>query len=145
MRLNALQKQRISEVTNRSQMNNKNTSNKAKELLKACRYFDGSDREREDLPGDEAMLCYYEKWWYERSLQFYETGEIDGFFESVIDQYKYAGLEHFAEEDQRPITLKALLFNRYGYTLSANIKEQAELFQIFYLKHYSRESSRSEK
>lgn len=111
-------------------MNSKDNINKRKELLRSCLYF--GRFEEDQLTGNKAMLYFYERCWFERSI----TGDQDQIFSSEIAEYKAAGLEHFEEQDQRAISLKALLFNRYGRTLSAPIQVQAERFKDFYLDHY---------
>lgn len=115
-------------------MNSKDNINKRKELLKACRYFDGSDSTQ--LTGNAGMLWFYEKCWYLDTLKTIETGEVTDIQQEILDEYAAAGLGRFELYDQTPISLKAFLFNRYGKTCSGTLQEQAESFKSFYLDHY---------
>lgn len=117
-------------------MNEKDNIRKRKSLLRSCRYFENSDVDQSKLSDDQKTICYYESCWVDQKLREYETGEADLTLLSMIEEYKAAGLEDFEKDDHRDLSLKALLFNRYGRTISAPVSIQAEQFKEFYLSNY---------
>lgn len=97
------------------------------ELLKFCRYYKGE----EDCPfndQDKAMLWFYERSWV---LDI----ENDRFENSLISDYIYVGLSDFATNDSTPLTLKALLFNRFSKGANSMV-DAVEPFKDMYLKFY---------
>lgn len=83
------------------------------DMLKFCRYYKGEDVCPEDITKNkDSYLWHYEKMWVENPAFRNETDEPNNinFYE-----YKYAGLIDFNAADGVPVTLKALLFNRYGH------------------------------
>lgn len=98
-----------------------------------CRYYKGE----EHCPyegGEDALFWGYEQKWIELTLA------KSDYLGEMLDDYLSAGLEDFAFQDETPITLKAILFNRYchwngGYGLT----EDAKAFQLFYHNTYKKE------
>lgn len=140
---------------------------KRKHLILACRFFDGSDtcdyKERLDahevdkthLPSSECMkdeytlpdeevrrllnactVWNYEKHWVEASLQ----GHGDS---GCTKEYIDYGNEDFNADDGTPISLKALLWNRY-YHWGGWMPDQ-ESFRNWYRKYYACEPTNREK
>lgn len=78
-----------------------------KDLLKFCRYYKG----QEDNPykgKNEEWLFKYERHWCELMMK------DDEIISDFVNDYINAGLAHFSETDNVPITLKAIMFNRYA-------------------------------
>lgn len=97
------------------------------EFLKVCRYYKGE----EDCPfndQDRSMLWFYERSWV---LDM----ENDRFEKSLIGDYIYVGLSGFANNDNTPLTLKALLFNRFCKGVYS-MADAVEPFKNMYLKFY---------
>lgn len=95
---------------------------KKDDLIKFCRYYKGG----EELVHTQAPFWHYEKKWVEFSLT---DKELLG--DMLVEYYAY-GLRRFCQFDDTPITLKALLFNRYSHWLGENI----EGFKKWYIKEY---------
>lgn len=53
-------------------------------------------------------------------------------------QYIDAGLISFEQMDDTPITLKALLFNRFCHHTDLSLIDGAEAFKIFYVSEYTK-------
>lgn len=102
-------------------------------LIALCLYYKGED----ECPfKDENKIWFwrYESWWYEQTALSNDAGceRISPF----LDEYLQAGLSGFEPYDNTPITLKAVLFNRYcKYAERVDI----EGFKRFYLDEYKRE------
>lgn len=91
-----------------------------------CLYFDGSDDYKK---GDEYdIIRFYERCWV--------FDEIRGtLLEDYLVEYKAVGLKDFESDDMVPISLKALLFNRFAKTANS-VQEAAEGFKEWYLTIY---------
>lgn len=101
---------------------------KNNELLKYCRYYKGEkDNPFEDKDQNKSMLWFYESIWVNR----YATTVLD----STIDEYVHYGLGNFEMHDHIPLSLKALLFNRYAKG-SYSMQDAVEPFKAFYHKYY---------
>lgn len=78
------------------------------ELIKFCRYYHGGDKNPyEGKDQNKAMFWIYERHW----LQEASRKEPD--FSLVLTDYLNRGLNDFSFDDGVPLTLKALLFNRF--------------------------------
>lgn len=75
------------------------------DLIKHCRYYNGQDNCKYD-DQNKNMLCFYERCWVMEN----QNGQN---YDYLLNEYIYAGLKDFESTDNIPITLKALLFNRY--------------------------------
>lgn len=78
------------------------------ECIKYCRYYHGEETcpERLKLLPSGEMLWFYEMKW----VQFIFNGDC---LKLDVDEYVAYGMSDFSSEDGVPISLKALLFNRY--------------------------------
>lgn len=88
-----------------------------KDLLKFCRYYKGE--KGNPFEGNEpqsSMLWNYEKFWFDTELAATseDTAETQLLTE-FIDEYIRAGLRTFEQTDDTPVTLKAILYNRYQH------------------------------
>ena len=96
------------------------------------KYYNGeSSNPYEGNDHNKAMLWFYERCWI---LQRDSTDEA-----SILNDYIHAGLESFQQFDDVPLSLKALLFNRYAKTNQTSM-EAVEAFKRFYLKYYAGET-----
>ena len=102
------------------------------EIIKCCRYYKGEKENPFEGKGIElqnaAMFWFYEMWWSER---INSPEDIDP-FKQEIEDYKWHGLEGFSANDGVPISLKAILFNRYSHWIQGPVED----FKSFYLKQY---------
>lgn len=96
-----------------------------KDLLIHCRYYKGDDSIYEDR--EKAALSAIEKLWIDKTLH------DDNFLNTCLEEYIEQGMRTFEQEDDTPVTLKAILFNRYNNELVdiAGFKE-------WYKKYYSK-------
>ena len=110
---------------------NKNMATTSKDLLPFCRYYKG---EKECPKGINANFWEYEKIWVELSENPKE--ESDGFkmISDWLDDYMRANLTSFDNDDGVPVTLKALLFNRYTHWMQTN-----DGFKEWYAETYKQE------
>lgn len=96
------------------------------DLLKFCRYYHGE----KDNPyeGNEAMLWDYERVWVREMMK-------DNSFSEYLSDYLIYGLRDFSKFDHTPITLKALLFNRYArgaYSMQDAVEGFKDFYKIYY-------------
>ncbi len=80
----------------------------ADKYIQSCRYYHGEENCPESikqLPAGEG-IWFYEKRWVEFNLEG-EDHQPD------IDEYNAYGMSDFSTDDGVPVSLKALLFNRY--------------------------------
>ena len=110
---------------------------KEKDLTHHCRYYRGEKNNPYQEP-NKAMLWMYEKDWLLESLRIYADRNISSFFDSYLNEYSLAGLSQFEAQDSIPVTLKALLFNRYAKQ-SHSLLSAVEGFKEFYKKYYKSE------
>lgn len=97
------------------------------------RYYKGEQNNPyEGKNQNEAMLWYYERFY---KLTMIEAKESGNPFEEYISDYIRIGLGDFQPSDGVPLTLKALLFNRYAKG-SQSLADAVEPFKKFYVKHY---------
>lgn len=98
-------------------------------LLKSCRYYKGEDQNPfEGKDQNKSMLWFYESVWVNSC-----KSSVD---DSIIGEYVKYGLGDFEKHDNIPISLKALLFNRYAKS-SFSMASAVEPFKAFYRKYYS--------
>lgn len=105
----------------------------ANDLLKFCRYYKGEDK----CPFDDerTTLWYYERAWY---LDF--TKNKSPILEEYTNEYILAGLKDLDKYSEIPISLKALLFNRFRKDSYNDLYEDAKRFEKFYNEHYKSEA-----
>lgn len=99
-------------------------------LMELCRYYKG---EKENpYKGEQNKACL---WSYERACLLEFAKPQSRLLMSYLSQYTAVGLTCFSTDDNVPITLKALLFNRYARTQYSDY-EAVESFKRFYNKYY---------
>ena len=93
-------------------------------LLEHCRYYKGE----KECPKDDknALFWWYEFDWIEKMSK--DNSDIS----DMLEYYIRAGLSTFQMFDNTPITLKALLFNRYSHWIMGDI----DGFKKWYLTAY---------
>ncbi len=102
---------------------------KKKDYIDQCRWY----QHRERLTDGDARLCeFVERWWVEAKLR---TTEDDNPFTPYLIDYENAGLSDFEQFDDTPLTLKAILFNRWKNTYELGSIEE---FKRFYSEVYMR-------
>jgi hypothetical protein len=104
-------------------------------LICLCRYYRGEKdnpytQEGEDL--NRGMLWFYEYAWVNHMLQKKEN-EGNGSLSEYLSDYINAGLRDFRASDTIPITLKALIFNRY---MRGSMDGDTKPFMNFFNKYY---------
>lgn len=100
-------------------------------ILKSCRYYKGeSSNPYEGKDRDKAMLWFYEMGWVKNAERGVPPASSD-----AIEEYERCGLRSFNANDGVPLSLKALLFNRYAKT-EQSLLEAVEPFKAFYEKYY---------
>lgn len=86
--------------------------NKKEILINGLRYYKGESA-NPFSNGDKALFWDYEKKWVE---MFLEDSEI---LYSYWGEYDNYGMRNFEPNDGVPVTLKALLFNRYCHWMGS--------------------------
>lgn len=99
-------------------------------LTDKCLYYGGEVECPESIA--KAGRCYM--WEYERDWATQEAHRDEN-SETALE-YIQQGLKDFNTDDRTPITLKALLFNRYCQWNSACGIRDKEDFKDWYLKYY---------
>lgn len=95
------------------------------ELINKCRYYKGEESCPEQLKNaGKDYLWFYEKKWVELNGEFEDNGE-----------YKDNDLASFEKDDDVPLSLKKVLFNRYIQDVWS-ISEAIPLFKKWYLEQY---------
>ena len=89
-----------------------------KSLIKFCRYYKGEDKN--PFNGKDQMkslMWEYECKWVEFTIKASEdeNGQEAKVLSSVLSDYIRVGLREFENMDDTPISLKAILYNRYYY------------------------------
>lgn len=101
-----------------------------KELLKFCRYYKGED-DCHFKEQNKSMLWFYERAWV------YEMSNDSKDLYIYIEEYIRHGLRTFEMFNNIPLTLKALLFNRFARTFQS-MAEAVEPFKTFYIEYYTK-------
>lgn len=103
-----------------------------KELIKAfCRYYDGADKN----PFVEDTLSRFWEWertWVDLTLESVEKNELPQQASDILNNYIRAGLDDFRKNDGIPISLKAVLYNRYDQWFY----DGPEGFKLWFNKYY---------
>lgn len=100
------------------------------ELLQFCRYYKGEDKCPFDDDPNKAMLWDYEQIWVIEHKR--NKSELSNYQEECMHDYISHGLADFQNKDGIPISLKALLFNRYELP-----DNDTSPFKRFYKKYYT--------
>lgn len=98
-------------------------------FLKFCRYYKGE----KECPYDTEKDSMF--WDYERKWVNFSISSNDILNEFVTD-YQNARLGTFSKDDKVPISLKALLFNRFCYWNSGSMISCSEPFKDYYNNEY---------
>ena len=100
-------------------------------LLSQCRYYNGESEPLCSLPEGCALMWDYEWHWVQRSLKNDPMMEQ---FQRMIEEFH---LEN-KDGDKTPLTMKALLLNRYLHWggAYASIEETLKHFEKWYMDHY---------
>lgn len=97
---------------------------KREDAIKLCRHWNATDAKDEDVK----LFAAIEKIWVDCMT------DDDFSFNDLLQDYFDAGLREFEMFDDTPITLKALLFNRFcKYNEMIDVHE----FKKFYKKYMS--------
>lgn len=103
---------------------------KKKDLIKKCRYYNGEKELPKSLPQEYALMWDYESVWVKCEL---EQNEMLTMFKEGIKEFHL----ETKRGDDTPLTLKALLFNRYlHWGEYASIEEELKNFEVWYAEHY---------
>jgi len=79
------------------------------DLIQVCRYFKGESEYPDAFKGSDASLIwFYEKRWLESVIEKSKVLKL------YLREYAMVGLTSFEAENMVPISLKALLFNRFA-------------------------------
>lgn len=98
------------------------------QFVKQCRYYTG-EKENPFQEGIKSLLWDYEKKW----VEFNQNPNDESFLEEIISEYQTIGLTKFNEDDGVPMTLKALLLNRYMYWNDGNVDHFKQWYKENYL------------
>ena len=100
-------------------------------LIKKCKYYKGGEMPPANMDEEKRNLWHYERVWVECS-----THEQDDMLSSALFDYVNAGLKVFFKDDNVPMTMKAILYNRYQQHNDGcgDINE----FKKWYADNYSR-------
>lgn len=95
-------------------------------LLRFCRHYKG----QEHNPDPQDSVWRYERFWVEMSMS--DTPD----FSCQLDEYIEAGLTDFNSYDGTPLTLKAVLYNRFMQQAEgmASTDDFKRWYDTFYIK-----------
>ena len=100
----------------------------AAELIKQCHYYNGEDTDPfERVDQNKSMIRFYESYWVNQRSRGNSLTDY-------LNEYLAAGLRDFEAGDQVPVSLKAVLFNRYQ---KGSYSTDTEYFKAFYRQYYS--------
>ncbi len=103
------------------------------ELIQHCRYYKGEENNPFVTKNAElAFLWDCEYFWVHAG----ETNHVD-LLKTYLQVYIQVELGLFEIEDSTPITLKALLFNRFCQIQGETKNDAVEPFKIFYKRYYN--------
>jgi len=97
------------------------------EHIKSCRYYNG-EKKSPFHGGDNAMFWGYECWWVES----FHDEQKRLVLQEALDRYQRFGLNSFDDSDGTPVSLKALLFNRYEHWLEGGPEDFKEWYRRVY-------------
>ena len=108
------------------------------DLLKFCKYYKGESANPYDGKNQNAMMFWnYEKAWCEINAKSLtnEESESSQTILHFLAAYSNAGLSSFRIEDDTPISLKALLYNRFDHWFQGTAND----FKGWYVRRYLNE------
>lgn len=102
------------------------------ELTQLCRYYHGEkdnpyQKDHTKDGNNKGML-----WGFERSWVF-DTERNSSMLEEYLGDFMRAGLLEFRQDDIIPMSLKAVLFNRF---MKDSMDSNTEPFKAFYNRYY---------
>lgn len=101
--------------------------------MERCRYYKGEASNPYDgKDQDKAMLWFYESCWVKEASKAQDEANV---YAEYVSDYKHAGLGNFAASDGVPLSLKALLFNRYARGCNS-MADAVQPFKEFYTRYY---------
>lgn len=101
-----------------------------KVLFDYCRYYKG---EKEcPFDAEQALLWDYERRWCK------VQNDKDSSMNDMLNEYNISGLCSFEPYDGTPVSLKALLFNRFCHWSSGAMHECIEPFKKWYVDTYKK-------
>lgn len=102
---------------------------KKEDYVAQCRWY----QHRQILVDGDAKLCaFVEEWWVNAKLSVTEDNNP---FSDLVTDYANAGLSDFEMTDDTPLTLKAVLFNRFTqYNERVDIEAFKEWYKNVYLR-----------
>lgn len=103
--------------------------------LACCRYYNGREVSDSSENGNNALFAEYEKKWMEWRVSR-EQSDYD-YMVGMVVEYINAGLMMFEEHDKAPISLKALLYNRYCHW---SFSPTSDDFKGFFFVNYCKGS-----
>lgn len=104
---------------------------KIEDWIRFCRYYKGEKERPKEV---NELFWEYEKKWVEVSENPKEGSNNFNTASDWLDDYFHAGFGSFAINDGVPVTLKALLFNRYTHWMQTN-----DGFKEWYTENYKQE------
>ena len=109
-------------------------------LLTFCQFYDGAKENpfekgarKNKQDQNRAMLWFCESCWCIEMSNADSVYEIPQGLAEYVGEYKAKGLETFMQSDGVPLSLKALLFNRY---MRGSMDGDVEPFKRFYFEYY---------
>lgn len=104
---------------------------KREDAISFCRYYNGNSKNdiENDLNPETQTIKKNERAWVELVTHDDLTDELS----ERLSEYLSAGLREFEKFDDTPITLKAVLFNRF---IKYNERYDIEAFKKWYLDSY---------
>lgn len=79
-----------------------------------CTEYSGIDPKEIDTLKNKCSFWEYERYWVDFSMS------DKGYLSYIVGEYKQRGLSEYKRNDGTPISLKAILFNRYEYWNNSN-------------------------
>lgn len=100
---------------------------KKEQLLHHCKYYKGD--EKDIVNPEERTIANIEKEWVELTAN--EDRNTPNHMTDALEEYLLVGLGDFEKFDDTPLTLKALLFNRF---IKYNEQFDIDAFKKWYKK-----------
>ena len=101
-------------------------------LLNYCRYYKGEENITETDP-DKQVLCKIEREWVADNTD--KSEHSSKLLSICLEEYLLMGMKDFEKYDNIPLTLKALLFNRFN---QYNERMDIEAFKKWYKRYYDK-------
>lgn len=102
-------------------------------LIKHCRYYKGEDNSPFQDDNDASYFWDIERVWVNNNL----IEDKHDILTKMVDEYHSVGLFDFQSTDNIPLTLKAMLFNRFmkgGLSMSDAVEPFKRFYSNVYMK-----------